>query len=671
MNFNVFKQAVATQFAKMAKSQLFVTATTGDDLWATYLAAFPEGTNPVYRERTEHDCSCCKQFIRNIGNVVTIQDGKLVSIWDIVPTNSPYDLVAAALSSAVKAHPIANMYRHYERSVGTDKNFEQLVTGQKAWEHFYVTLPATVVMDKRSIPTKLGEYREAHQMLTRALATISDDAIDTVLELISQNSLYRGAEHKGLVTAFNDMRKKYLAFFGLPKDLFIWSVAASGSSAVTGIRNSVIGTLLVDLSEGVPMERAVASFEAKVAPTNYKRPTALVTKAMIEAAKKTVQDLGLLSALERRYATIDDIKIGNILFASTNARRTLVKDVFDDLSSKVAAKPNLDKVEEVSIDKFLADILPTINHMEVLVENRHMGNLVSLVAPADPTAPSLFKWNNAFSWSYQGDMADSIKERVKQAGGNVTGELCCRLAWDYSDDLDLHMYEPRSGHIFYAVRRRKSIHGGMLDVDANGMDGLVENPVENIFYEKLSTMGSGEYTLWVNNFARRSPGVGFEVEIDLLGQVTRLGYDKVITSNEKIKVATLTKTPAGVEVTPHLPSTQSSKSVWGVATHTFVPVTVMMLSPNFWEDTGSGIGNKHYLFMLDGCQNDGSARGFFNEFLKPELDQHRKVIEMVGSRMKTEEAGRQLSGLGFSSTQRNSVTCRITGSFTRNITINF
>ncbi len=604
MNFNVFKAAVATQFAKMAKSPLFVTAITGDDLWATYLAAFPEGTNPTYRERTEHDCSCCKQFIRNIGNVVTIEDGKLVSIWDTEPTGTPYDLVAAALSSAVKAHPIANVYRHYERSVGTDKNFEQLVTGQRAWEHFYVTLPATVVMDKRSIPTKLGEYREAHQMLTRALATISYDAIDTVLELIYQNSIYRGAEHKGLVTAFKDVKSKADHYSG-PRPLFIWSVAASGSSAVTGIRNSVIGTLLTDLSDGVPIERAVASFEAKVAPTNYKRPTALVTKGMIEAAKKTIQDLGLLSALERRYATIDDIKIGDILFASTNARRTLVKDVFDDLSSKVATKPNLDKVEEVSIDKFLADILPTISHMEVLVENRHMGNLVSLVAPADPTAPSLFKWNNSFSWSYQGDMADSIKERVKAAGGNVTGELCCRLAWDYTDDLDFHMYEPGGDHIFYSVRRRKSRHGGMLDVDANGMDGLVENPVENIFYEKLSTMRNGEYDLKVNNFARRSSGVGFEVEIDLLGQVTRLGYDKLINHKETIRVATLVKSPTGVEVKPHLPSTQSSKSVWGVATHTFVPVTVMMLSPNFWEDTGSGIGNKHYFFMLDGCQNDG------------------------------------------------------------------
>lgn len=669
MNFNVFKSAVAAQFARMAKNPIFVTDISGDDLWDTYLKSFPEGTNPIYRERTDHDCSCCRQFIKNIGKAVTIHDGKLVSIWDIDPTNTPYDAVAAALSSAVKAQPIANVYRHYERSVGTDKNFEQLITGQKAWEHFYVTLPAAVVIKKAAIQSKLGEFREAHQMLTRALATISDEAVDTVLELISQNSIYRGAEHKALVTAFKDMKAEADRYSG-PRPLFVWSVAVNGQSAMTGIRNSVIGTLLVDLSEGVPLERAVASFEVKVAPANYKRPTALVTQAMIAAAKQKIQELGLLSALERRYATIDDIKINDILFASSDARRTITKDVFDDLSSKVAAKPKLDKVEEVTIDKFISDVLPTISGMEVLVENRHTSNLVSLVAPADPTAQSMFKWNNLFSWSYQGDMADSIKERVKAAGGNVTGELCCRLAWDYSDDLDFHMCEP-GYRIYYPNLRRKSDSGGELDVDANGMDGIVENPVENIFYEKLNTMKTGTYTLKVHNYRRRSGGVGFEVEIDLLGQVTSMVYDKVVRSNQYVEVAKFVKSASGLSVEPLLPSTQSSKSVWGITTHTFVPVTLMMLSPNFWEDTGSGIGNKHYFFMLEGCRNDGSARGFFNEFLKPELDQHRKVIEMVGSKMKTEASERQLSGVGFSSTQRNSITCRVTGSFTRNITITF
>ena len=33
-----------------------------------------KGTNPVYITNTEHDCSCCKNFINNLGLVVAIKD---------------------------------------------------------------------------------------------------------------------------------------------------------------------------------------------------------------------------------------------------------------------------------------------------------------------------------------------------------------------------------------------------------------------------------------------------------------------------------------------------------------------------------------------------------------------------------------------------------------------
>jgi hypothetical protein len=387
---------------------------------------------------------------------VAIIGDEVVSIWDIVPTGTGYDTVAKALLAAVRSRPIANVYKHYERSVGTDKSFEQLVDGQKAWEHFFINLPTSAVASKHTLPTLFGQKRTAYDMLNRAMETITDEAVDTVLELINQNSIYRGAEHLVTVQRFKNMvgRSK---LFRHSRDVFVWKEVEAGNQAVNFIRNSVIGTLLVDLSDGVSLDRAVASFESKVAPANYKRPTALVTKAMIESAKKKVAELGLLSALERRYATIDDIKINDILFANATARRVIVKDVFEELAGTVKANPKLDKVEEVTIEKFLADILPTATGIELLVENRHAGNLVSLIAPVDPTAPGMFKWDNGFSWSYNGNMADSIKERVKAAGGNVTGELCCRLAWDYTDDLDFHMLEPDC-HLFYC--HKSSPNGG-------------------------------------------------------------------------------------------------------------------------------------------------------------------------------------------------------------------
>ena len=124
-----------------------------------------------------------------------------------------------------------------------------------------------------------------------------------------------------------------------------------------------------------------------------------------------------------------------------------------------------------------------------------------------------------------------------------------------------------------------------------------------------------------------------------------------------------------MEIVESLPSSQAAKNLWGIPTQTFHKVSVLMLSPNYWDE--KTVGNKHYFFMLDGCLNDGKARGFFNEFLTDSLNVHRKVFEVVGSKMKTEESDRQLSGIGFSSTQRNYILCRVKGSFTRTLKITF
>lgn len=674
MQFKNFKQAVAKQFARMQQQYpLFRTDVSGDELWQLYLTSFPEGTNPIFRERTEHDCSCCRSFIRTIGNVVAITDHGLETIWDgaIPAEEKAYYAVAVTLGRRVASAPIVDFFFHYEKTVGTDKNFEDMLGSVKTWEHFHVQLPTQFVVAKHLIPTKLGELRAKHDVFKRGLDTLTHDALDTVLELIAQKSLYRGAEFKGIVQNFKSCKLAYGALPEQQRDHYAWLNCNLIGPAVASIRNSAIGTLLVDLSEGVDLERAVKAFEAKVAPANYKRPTALVTPRMIEEAKKQVESLGLTSALERRYAVLEDITINNVLFANRSTRTALGGNVFDALAGETAVKPNaFDKVEEVPIEKFLTEVLPTAKRLEVLVENDHIGRFVSLIAPVDPTAPGLFKWSNGFSWTYTGDVTDSIKERVKAAGGNVTGELCCRLAWEYPDDLDFYMIEPGGGRIYFGTRRQRSSNGGMLDVDANGADGLREHPVENIFYERVSTMRPGTYQLKVNNYSRRSDGAGFEVEIDYRGEVTRLVYEKVVRMHDCVDVAEI-KVDKNKQVTiiPRLPSATRSKEVWGVKTRTFVDVDAVMLSPNYWDE--QGVGNKHWFFMLNGCRNDGTARGFYNEFLKPEMDAHRKVMEMVGTKMKTDTSDRQLSGLGFSSTQRASLVCRVTGSFSRVIRVIF
>lgn len=673
MDFKVFKTAVAKQFQGLQEHSLFRAAVSKDEMWQTYLSSFPEGSNPIFRERTEHDCSCCRSFIGAIGNVVALVDGKMRSIWDCqVPGEPGYQVVADAMAGLVASRQVECEFLSFMPVAGVDKNFEQMVEKVRTWEHFFVHIPRKFVKAKAGIGPTLAESRGTHDVFLRSLSEITVEAIGIVLELIGQQSLYRGEEQKFAVDSFRLLKKEFADLATeAEKDLFVWA-HLSAPASVTKIRSTAIGTLLTDLSEGMDIEGAVRSFESKVAPANYRRPTALITKSMVEQAKKRLEELGLTSALERRYATLSDISVNDLLFVDRQVKSAINSDIFDELAaeSQTRGQKGFDKVQEVPIEKFLADVLPNIDSMEVLLENRQAGNLVSLVAPVDPTAANLFKWGNRFSWSYSGEMADSIKERVKRAGGAVEGDLCCRLAWFNTDDLDLHMVEPGGYEIFYGNRDRSSPWGGSLDVDMN-VRAETREPVENIFYQSKARMKEGVYSLRVHSYTKRETiDVGFEVEVDIMGTVYRFAYPQAVPHDKTIVVADIKYSRKdGFEIVKSLPRSSVAREVWGLGTGGFRRVAALLLSPNYWD--GNQVGNRHWFFILDGCTNDGPARGFYNEFLKEELNAHRKVFEVIGSKLRLPEARDQMSGLGFSSTKRDSLICRVKGSFTRTIKIIF
>lgn len=680
MNFKNFKEPVTRQFNELAQNPLFCTAVDRDRLWQTYLNSFPAGTNPIFREKTEHDCSCCRQFIKTIGSVVAVINGELKTIWDTEFDDPTYKVVAKAMSREVKSFLIARPFLHYEREVGTDKNYDNDKWGKVlTWEHFHVSLYGSNVMrsdficPKKDIATRIGEARACYDVLLRSITELTADSIETAQDLIRQGSLYRGEEYRHLVDGLSKLQQEFYRLTPDKRDAFVWLKSASIPESQAKVRNTAIGTLLVDLSDGMDLEVAVRRFEKVMAPANYKRPTALVTKAMVDKARQAVAGLGLESAMERRHARLSDVSVNDVIFADRAARKVMRGDVFDSIQTKNPTPKEWKQIEEIRIDKFVADVVPHAETIEVFIDNQHAGNMVSLIAPKYAHAEPLFKWDNGFSWSYSGEVADSVKEKVKRAGGNVTGDLCCRLAWYNYDDLDLHMVEaPSRYEIFFGNRHQASPCGGRLDVDMNAGHGTTREPVENIFYANHRLMREGHYQLFVHQYRKQEAADnGFEVEIDYLGTVTRMVYEKPVRQGERVVVANIRCDKNGdKEISGQLPSTQASKTIWGLRTQDWHRVSAMMLSPNFWADSG-GIGNRHWFFMLDGCLNDGSARGFFNEFLRDELTPHRKVIELVGSKSKVEASADQLSGLGFSSTRKNELLARVRGSFNRTVKVLF
>lgn len=650
--FKQFSQAVYNQFSEMSKSELFVVGNheIGDDLYQHYLASFPEGTNPIYKTNTEHDCTCCKQFIRNLGRVVSIKDGQVITVWDVQGLPSPYQEVADALASFIKTVRITSVFRSKEPSYGAEETLQRTEDGVKKWNHFYGKVAA-----KHRNPdadSARGQLNTAAQVFKRGLEELTLEAIDDVLSLIEQKALYRGEEH---LKALKEFRKCKSQYDSLPtkkeRHLFVWE---NLDTPAYRFRNTVIGTLVTDISNGEDLEKAVRSFEVKVAPTNYKRPTALITPAMIKNAMSTLTELNLESALHRRHAKLSDVSVNNVLWVD-NESKSVMKDAggFEAMLLTEAAKTApKGKAEHINIEDFMSKVLPSAVSMELMVANRHEGNLVSITAPIHQDAGRLFKWDNPFAWSYNGNLTDSIAEKVKAAGGNVDSKLRFSLAWWNHDDLDLYVTEPNEHEIcFYEKKSRY----GCLDVDMN-VSPTTRTPVENVaFHNPLN----GTYTVKVNQYRKREVvDVGFTIEVAAGNDVKQYSYKKAATGMTTVGTFTFEN---GVIIKQQLNSEfvgeGMSKEKWGIHTEVFTPVHTVMFSPNHWD--GQAVGNKHWFFILKRCMNDMPVRGIYNEFLNSNMEQHRKVFEVLGDKTKCQPSDEQLSGVGFSSTKSDSVVVKV------------
>lgn len=667
--FTKFKQAMQDHLAFCLNTnhqRLYVTDVDKEEMWQTYLASLPEA------ERQEHNCNCCKSFIRHYGGLVMLKENRIVTIWDF-PCEAPFDDVVIMLAALVGGAKIKDVFVTKEGRLGTDSNVAQTKEGKAIrWSHMYFNLPHPMVSHTSdSVEKLMGEARDNRNVFKRSLEEITLDAIDTTLDLIAQNSLYRGVESKSTLETFRQLKVKYDALPADAKDNYTWSESSRVGGTVAKIRNSAIGTLLINISEGKELDDAVRMFESVMAPANYKRPTAIVSKKMIEEAEKTIETLGYAQSLGRRFATVDDLTVNNLLFVNRDVKKTmgLLSDLKDTVP--VSAK-SFGKVEEVSIENFLTNVLPKCTSVEVLFENRHVNNLMSLIAPQDAKAPTMFKWNNGFSWSYKDAVADSMKEKVKAAGGRVEGELRVSLEWYNFDDLDLWVTEPGGYRIFYS--NKVSPTGGNLDVDMNAGSGTTREAVENIIWPQKHTMKEGRYLVQVNQFSRRETiDIGFSVEIECQGKILTFGYDKPLGDQHLIGVAEFNYSKSGglalVKGIEYGNAKVTSKNVWGIDTNKFHTASMILNSPNFWDS--KQVGNQHLFFVLDAAHNDEVARGFFNEFLKPELEVHKRVFEALGSRMKVAPADKQVTGLGFSVTQHSDVVVKVDGAFTRTLKLKF
>ena len=663
-DFKAFADQVGRRFtALQAGPELFVTDCTGDELYAQYLAAFPEGTNPRYRERTEHDCSNCRGFLRHFGGVPAIDPGTLdvQTVWDGSVLPFPYDVVAARLREFVATQGVRGLFRVSQPSFSVQKTVMAGERGFLRYDHLHGMARARFVARDGE---QAGVHETSVQVLRDGLERLEAGALDTVLELIKAKQLYRGDEHRRKVERFKAVQERYRALTGELQQRFVMVTALDLDAS--RFKNSVIGTLVEDLSAGVDLEQAVRTFEARVAPQNYQRTSQVISPRMVEDAMKTIKALGL--NVSRRMARLEDVSVNNVLWVDTTARPLMKDGLAGILAGAVqvrAPKVTGKNVAEIGVDSFLADVLPGAQSMKLLVEPALSGHFVTLPTAAEEGGRLPFKWDNPFAWSYAGGVTDSITERVKSAGGNVKALLRFSLAWTNTDDLDIHLRYRGAGGRQEQISFRNRTSGlsglrGGLDVDMN-VRGETRLPVENIAFTQLLP---GTYAVSVNNFNRReNRDVGFTLQVADAAGLTNYAYPAAVAHKQTVECLTATVDAQGnVTYSASAALSQTSAEVtgekWGVPFGHLAEVRCVMLSPNHWD--GREVGNRHWFFILKEARTDEQPRGLYNEYLRADLAKHRKVFDVIGERTRPVITGEQLSGIGVSSTLRRSVVFEVT-----------
>ena len=173
--FKAFADSVHAQFESMRPHELFTVDV--EDIFASYLAAFPEGTNPMFRERTEHDCNCCKQFIRRLGRVVAIVNGEVITVWDdYANLPHPYEVVGATMAALVRQAPIMSVFRTKETHFGAQKNFDNH-DDNLTWHHFHGVVPMRSAHQTMDPAEKIGKKRAVYDVFKRGLNELKETCL--------------------------------------------------------------------------------------------------------------------------------------------------------------------------------------------------------------------------------------------------------------------------------------------------------------------------------------------------------------------------------------------------------------------------------------------------------------------------------------------------------------
>jgi len=356
-------------------------------LFDVYLDAF-EALSP--KQRQVHNCSCCRHFLRRYGGAVTVaENGEVVPLfWALADeqTDGVYEGVEDALARAVRAAPI--------RAVLIDSAEEWGNRATGSWSHFGVPSLARWRHPRKAAHEEAAEKREERGMLARALEEFSPEMVKQAQALLEADQLYRSEKVLGVAVWLDRLHARLAGVENRRlRDNLLWLAAATAPPGFAHVRSTMIGTLLDDLAQKLPIEAVRERFAAKMHPLQYQRPTAAPSEGQIAHAEKVVAELGAAGSLGRRFAKLEDLQT---TWRPRDAApsRPAGGGVFDYLRPgrssgdvDLGAPP-----APITWEKFARTVLPKAEQIELLLPER-AAPYSALITASDPNAAPIIQWD--------------------------------------------------------------------------------------------------------------------------------------------------------------------------------------------------------------------------------------------------------------------------------------
>lgn len=292
---------IRESFNRVAKGKEPLFRTSAQGLYQLFLSKLPETS------RQEYDCRACRHFMKRYGGLVSIErrTGETRPVmWagEFPPFFAP---AVAAVAEAVKAAQVVGVFVTSLHKLGVPQS--------STWAHMHVTVPPPRIFDSptRTAGQEAAEKRQDQALLARAVKKYSLATVQAAVALLEGDELYRAEKVAGpvrwLLRVLTTLGEGSRAGQPGAQANTLWHCAATAPAGYCHVASSTAGTLLDDLAAGLKEDAVKRRFAEKMRPTQYQRPSAAPGEQNVKRAEDIVAQLGLETALQRRFARLDEL----------------------------------------------------------------------------------------------------------------------------------------------------------------------------------------------------------------------------------------------------------------------------------------------------------------------------------------------------------------------------